>query len=488
MTIKTFSFALTFFLFFQNSISYKLFAQTRHSYTNEVENKIKQVENNLAPWVVDQNNLKFTIEERMAKYNVHGLSIVVIKDYQIEWAKAYGWADVSEKRPVTTKTLFQAGSISKSLNGVGILKLVQDKQLDLYTDINNYLTTWKFPYDSLSKNKKITTANLLSHTGGLSGHGFAGYTNKDEIPSVKDILDGKKPANSEPVRSIYEPGKTAEYSGGGITISQLILTDLTHKTYEDYMWSQVLKPLGMKNSFFTQPPVIDKNLLSTGYFLNGKELVGGKYNIYPEQAAAGLWTNPTDLAKYVIETQLSLKGDSKKVLSQEMTKLRLTPYLDDESALGVFVNVIGNEKYFGHTGGTNGFISEYIGSFENGNGVVVMTNSGNPGISREIINSVALIYKWNNFYNPDVKKSITIPNNILENYVGEYLLNGQTISIIKKQNELWLNNAIKSKIYFTTDIDFYITEKKAEYKFTKDLNGVINGFIDKNNREAKRIK
>jgi len=491
MTIKAFPFVRTFlllFLFFQNSIPCKLFAQTKHSYTNEVENKIKQVESNLSPWAVDQNNLKFTIEERMAKYNIHGLSIVIIKDYQIEWAKAYGRADVAEKRPVTTETLFQAGSISKSLNGVGILKLVQDKKLDLYSDINNYLTTWKFPYDSLSKNKIITPANLLSHTGGLGVHGFAGYTSKHPIPSIKDILDGKNPANSEPVRSIYEAGKTAEYSGGGIIISQLILTDITHKKYEDYMWRNILRPLRMKKSFFRQPAAKDKNLISTGYSLDGKELVGGKYNVYPEQAAAGLWTNSTDLAKYIIETQLSLKGKSKKVLSQEMTKLRLTPYIDDESALGVFVNVKGNEKYFGHTGGTSGFISEYIGSFENGNGVVVMTNSGNPGISSEIINSVAVVYKWNNFYSPDVKRSITLPNDILENYVGEYLLNGQSIFIVKKQNELWLNSAIQSKMYFTTNSDFYITEKQTDYKFTKGLNGDVDGFTDKNNRKAKRIK
>jgi len=491
MTIKAFHLvrtSLLFFLLFQNSISCQTFAQTKHPYTNEVENKIKQVENNLAPWAVDQNNLRFTIADRMANYNIHGLSIVMIKDYKIEWVKAYGWADVTAKRPVTTETLFQAGSISKSLNGVGILKLVQDKELDLYTDINNYLTTWRFPYDSLSKNKIITTANLLSHTGGLGVHGFAGYTSKDPMPSIKEILDGKNPANSEAVRSTDEPGKTAEYSGGGIIISQLILTDITHEKYEDYMWRNVLRPLGMKNSFFTQPAAKYRNLIATGYSLDGKELLGGKYNIYPELAAAGLWTTPTDLAKYIIETQLSLKGKSNKVLSQELTKLRLTPYIDNESALGVFVTIKGTDKYFGHTGGTSGFISEYIGSFENGNGVVVMTNSGNPGISSEIINSVAEVYKWNNFYNPDVKKSITLPNDILENYVGEYSLNGQSIFIVKKQNELWLSSAIQSKMYFTNNSDFYITEKQADYKFTKGLNGAIDGFTDKYNRKAKRIK
>ncbi|MEO6229569.1 MAG: hypothetical protein ABIP10_05540, partial [Ferruginibacter sp.] len=106
----------------------------------------------------------------------------------------------------------------------------------------------------------------------------------------------------------------------------------------------------MSNSFYTQPPPADKeNLLATGYYNDGKE-VKGKYHIYPEEAAAGLWTNPTDLAKYIIETQLSLQGKSNKVLSPETTRLRLTPYIDSSASLGVFIIKKGNEKYFNHDG------------------------------------------------------------------------------------------------------------------------------------------
>ncbi|PSL44243.1 CubicO group peptidase (beta-lactamase class C family) [Chitinophaga niastensis] len=489
MTLKTFPFILSALLFFQNSISSKLFAQTESPISKELEDKIKQVENNLVPWVKDQDSLKFSIKDRMAKYNINGLSIVVIKNYKIEWAKGYGWANVEKKQPVTTKTLFQAGSISKSLNGVGILKLVQDKKLDLNVDINNYLITWKFPYDSLSKNKKITIANLLSHTAGLSVHGYGGYMKDENIPSIYDILDGRKPANSEAVHSIYEPGKISEYSGGGITISQLILTDITRKKYEDYMWSQVLKPMGMTQSFFNQPPPESKkNLLASGYLSDGKEMVEGNYNIYPEKAAAGLWTNPTDLGKYVIETQLSLKGKSNKVLSQEITKLRLTPYIDHESGLGVFIKQKGDEKYFTHSGGTKGFICEYIGSFENGNGVVVMTNSGNPGISTEIINSVSIVYEWTGFYNPTIKKTISLSDAVMQKYIGEYMWHGKSVSILKEQNELWLNAPVKSKLYFTSDYDFYINEKEMDYKFIEDSNGFVNGFNDTNNIKVEKIK
>ncbi|QNK64093.1 beta-lactamase family protein [Pedobacter sp. PAMC26386] len=486
---KILPFILTALLFFQNSISSKLFAQSEHPSSKKLEDKIKQVENNLVPWARNQDIIKYSIQDRMAMYNINGLSIVVIKNYKIEWAKGYGWANVEKKQPVTAKTLFQAGSISKSLNGVGILKLFQDKKIDLNVDINNYLITWKFPYDSLSKNKKITIANLLSHTAGLSGHGFGGYTKGKKIPSIYDILDGTKPANSEAVRSIYEPGKIAEYSGGGITISQLIVTDITKRKYEDYMWSQVLKPMGMTQSFFNQPPPESKErLLASGYLFDGKEMVEGNYNIYPEKAAAGLWSNPTDLGKYVIETQLSLNGKSNKVLSQEITKLRLTPYVDDESALGVFIKQRGDEKYFTHSGGTKGFICEYIGSFENGNGVVIMTNSGNPGISGEIFNSVSIVYDWKGFYKPTIKKTISLPDTVMQKYIGEYMWYGKPVSIVKEQNELWLNAPVKSKLFFTSDRDFYFNEKEMDYKFTSDLNGLINGFTDTNNRKVEKIK
>ncbi|AYM99110.1 serine hydrolase domain-containing protein [Chryseobacterium sp. 3008163] len=465
------------------------FGQNANTYSKEIQDKIKQVENNLVPWAMAQDSLKFSLEERMVQYKIPGLSIAVIKDYKIEWVKSYGWADIAQHRPVTTETLFQAASLSKSLNGVGVLKLVQDKKINLNDDINNYLKTWKFPYDSLSNNKKITTANLLSHTAGLTVHGFKGYPEGDSIPTLSEILDGKSPANSLAVRSMYEPGKKVEYSGGGTTISQLIVTDITQQKYEDYMWLQVLKPMGMNNSFFTQPPPPDKqNLLATGYNRYGEEMKEGKYNIYPEKAAAGLWTNPTDLAKYIIETQLSFQGKSGKVLSPEMTRLRLTPYLDSINAFGVYINKKGNEKYFQHSGSNEGFVCQYRGSLEYGNGVVVMVNSDNLGILNEIINSVAIVYKWADFYNPAVKKTITLTDDILKNYVGTYLLDGDTVSIVKKENGLWLNSSIQSKMYFTTELDFYITENKADYKFSKNLNGIINGYTVNGNKKAIRIK
>lgn len=483
-----------FLVFLCQGLFTTLFAQEK-KYAPEIELKIKEVENNLGFWIRIEGEPNLTLKDRMKFYHVNGVSIAIIKDYKIEWARGYGWADSTEQRRVTTGTLFQAGSISKSLNGVGVLKMAQDKRLNLYADINDYLTTWKFPYDSLSKSKKITLANLLSHTAGLSVHGFPGYERGDTIPTLIQVLNGETPANTAAVRSAFEPGLKHEYSGGGTTISQLIVQDITGKPYDEFMWKNVLKPMGMKNSFYTQPPPGDKQkLLASGYYNDGKE-VKGKYHIYPEQAAAGLWTNPTDLAHYIIETQLALQGKSNKVLSQGTTKLRLSPYIDKSAALGVFIIKRGEQTFFQHSGSDEGFVSQYYGSMEGGNGVVVMVNSDNVAITEEVLNSVATVYGWKGFYNPLQRpKIIAVPQDILENYVGEYKF--------KAEDKFYIKISFKNGRFFYSEPgwdgfelfagaenDFFSRENPVGITFIKDAAGkVIELEYHNRSRNEKFIK
>ncbi len=479
---------LIIFACFQVGVS---LGQTVKNYSKEIEAKIKQVESNLTGAVQIENipPTKWTIAERMKFYHANGISITVIKDYKIEWTKSYGWADSSEQRPVTPVIRFQAGSNSKSLNAIGILKLVQDGKINLNEDINKYLKSWKFPYDSLSKGKKITVANLLSHTAGITIHGFPGYEKGDTIPTLTQILDGQKPANTQAVRSIFEPSLKYQYSGGGTTISQLIVQDVTGQPYDEYMWKNVLKPMGMTNSSYTQPPIkkIEK-FLATGYYNDGKP-VKGKYHIYPEQAAAGLWTTSNDLAKYVIETQLALVGKSQKVLNREMTTLRLTPYLDSLSAFGVFILNNGGVKYFKHGGVDEGFVSQYVGSFEGGNGVVVMTNTYNTLLFDEIIYSFATTYNWKN-YSPEVRKTVTLPDALIENFIGKYQLDKQNLSILKKTDGIYLEdltNKTSWKVYFTDNSNFFVLENRIKYSFEFDKNNkVIN--LKGNNRIFRKLE
>jgi CubicO group peptidase (beta-lactamase class C family) len=399
-----------------------------HSQQSNLQDRIKAVENNLAPDMIFGDTVpELNLLKQMEAYGINGLSIAVIKDYKLDWAKGYGWADREEKRPVTINTRFQAASISKSINSLALLKLVQQKKIEPDTDIIKYLKSWKFPYDSLSKDKKINLVNLLSHTAGISVHGFRGYTIMEERPTVLQILDGTKPANSKPVRSLFEPGLKFQYAGGGTTITQLLLTDITGKRYEEYMQQHVLKPVGMSKSFFTQPPAAATPELATAD-TNGKA-IDGKYPVYPEQAAAGLWTTPSDLSKYIIETQLAYKNKSAKVLNQALTQKRLTPYIDSNAALGVFIVKKGDDRYFNHNGGNEGFLCTSYGSIEGGNGVVIMINGDKYSIIPEVLNSVARVYGWKDFYKPVFKPVYYPSKDTLAKYVGKYLLFKDTIAI-----------------------------------------------------------
>ncbi|MET3978653.1 CubicO group peptidase (beta-lactamase class C family) [Mucilaginibacter sp. UYP25] len=443
---------------------------------DSVQKNINLVEKNLVGLIQTEGDGPWTIQDRMVHYKVNGISIAVIRNYKMEWTKGYGFADATRKVPVTDKTLFQAASISKSLNGVGILKLVQDGKLDPDRDINQYLTTWKFPYDTVAKGKIINTKNLLSHTAGLTVHGFEGYSTKDTLPTIVQILNGKKPANSDPVRSMFAPGLRSEYSGGGITVSQLMLMDISRQPYDQFMYQNVLKPLGMVSSTYAQPPVdVKPELLAKGYRGDGSEMKS-KYNVYPEQAAAGLWTNPADLSKYIIETQLALQGKSSKVLNQANTKLRLTPYMDKSAALGVFINDMDGTKYFEHGGANEGFRCQYFGSLEGGNGVVVMVNSDDGAIMNEIINSVAKVYNFKGLYHSKVYKEVAVDSTILQTYVGKYEMNpGRILSITRDGNKLYAQATGQGKldIFAEAQNKFFLKTVPVEIEFIKNDKGAV---------------
>ena len=367
-------------------------------YSAETRKRIQDVENKLISRQATSDTTRWSLSERMDHYKVPAVSIAVIENYKIDWVKSYGWADKENKIPATTQTLFQAASISKSINAIGILNWVKANDIDLHADINTYLNSWQFKYGKKANGKKISLANLLSHTAGLSYDGFFGYEPWQPLPTIEQILMGKKPANSKKVKSICEPDKQFNYSGGGTLISQLMLSENIGIPYDNYMKEKVLNILGMTNSFFTQPP--PENVpLATSHWMSGTPLEG-EFHIYPELAAAGLWTNPTDLGHFIIEIQKSLLGRSNLLLSQEATKEMLTPYLKDEipglgyTCFGFFITKINGKSYFSHGGNVEGSNCYYFGSMEDGKGLVIMTNSENFNIIPEIIQSVGKVYKW----------------------------------------------------------------------------------------------
>lgn len=334
------------------------------------------------------------LQELMELYKVPGLSIAVIDDYQIIWAKAYGVTDAGSHTPVTTKTLFQAGSISKPVAATGALHLVEQGKLSLDENVNQKLKTWKVPENEFTKTEKVTLRRLMSHTAGLTVHGFPGYDVDEPLPTLVQIFDGEKPANTPPIRVDFVPGTKERYSGGGITIEQQLMIDVTGKPFPDLMREVVLEKIGMNDSSYKQPlPPNRAGLTAGGTYRDGKS-VHGRWHIYPEMAAAGLWTTPTDLSAFVIEIALSKHQKANHVLSEKMTNEMLTPVMD-EAGLGFFLDKE-NPGQFGHGGADEGFQALLTMNAETGKGLAIMANSDNGiAVAGLVLRSVAKEYAWN---------------------------------------------------------------------------------------------
>jgi len=405
-----------------NIVQLCAFAQTT------TDTQIKGVEQGLLPVVLIKGDPSWSIAERMKFHKAPALSVAVIKDFKIEWAKAYGLKDLETGEPATTETLFQAGSISKSVNAMVAMKKVDQGRISLDEDINAKLTSWKLPDNEFTAKKKVTLRNLLSHTAGTTVHGFPGYAVTEKVPTLQQILDGTAPANTAAVRVDFEPGSRFRYSGGGTTVSQLALMDIEKKPYPDIAKETVLAPLGMSNSTYSQPLPPDwRKKAATGYRSNGLE-VTGKIHVYPEMAAAGLWTTPTDLAKFAIELQLSLAGKSNKVLTKQSVETMTTSYKDDVG-LGFFIERHGNALYFGHGGADEGFRAELVVSRDKGYGVAVMVNSDNGQILREVIRGVAREYGWDEFL-PAPVEIISLDASKVADFAGRFQVNPDRVLTI----------------------------------------------------------
>jgi CubicO group peptidase (beta-lactamase class C family) len=438
-----------------------------------VEPQIKRVEQGLLPPVLIKGDAAWSIEERMKHWKVPGLSIAVVKDFKVEWVRSYGVKDIDTKEPATTETLFQAGSISKPVAAMVALRRVQDGKISLDENINNKLLTWKLPDNEFTANKKVTLANLLSHTAGLTVHGFPGYAVGEKIPTLPQVLDGTEPANTAAVRVNMEPGTRFRYSGGGTTIAQLTIMDIEKKQFPDIARETVLGPLNMTNSTYSQPLPDDWRKKSASGHRGDGALVKGKIHIYPEMAAAGLWTTPTDLARFAIEVQLSYAGRSNKVLSKELTEKMVTPFME-QVGLGFFIDKRGNAIYFGHDGADEGFRATLLMNREKGYGAVVMVNSDNGQIMGEVVRSIARTYNWDEFL-PLVNEIVSVEAAKLDEYTGRFQVNPDRIlTITREEGKLIAQPTadLKFELLAIAEGTFIRRDQNIKYTFVKGVAGV----------------
>ena len=330
------------------------------------------------------------------QFNVPGVSIAVIKDFKIDWARGYGTADVEAGTPVTADTMFQAASISKTVAAMTSMRAVQDGRFTLDQDVNTILKSWTLPGGEFTKDRPVTPRGLMSHTSGTGdGFGYPGYAPGAPLPTLAQMADGVPPSNRPRVRLERPPMTGFKYSGGAVSIQELALTDAMGKPLVALARDWVLNPIGMTNSTYEQPlPASREKQAARAHDRMGARM-GDPWHVYPEHAAAGLWTTPTDLAKFLIEVQKTLAGESTKVLSRPMMLEMVTPVGVGPFAVGFTVQKLGEGWYFSHGGSNWGFQCDMIAHRAKGYGVVIMTNGDNGGaLVRELRSRIQQAYQW----------------------------------------------------------------------------------------------
>jgi CubicO group peptidase (beta-lactamase class C family) len=411
----------------------------------------------------------------MAHHHTPGLSIAVIHQDEIEWAQGYGVKEAGKPEPVTADTLFQAGSISKPVAAVAALRLVEAGRLDLDADVNCYLTSWRVPANQ-GWQPKVTLRQLLSHTGGLTVHGFPGYAQGQSTPTSVQVLNGEEPANTPPVRVDILPGVQHRYSGGGTTVVQQILMDLLGKPFPQIVRELVFEPVGMVHSTYEQPlPERYWPSAATAHPKNARPLEG-RWHTYPEMAAAGLWTTASDLARFALELQRARAGRSNKVLSVETVKEMLTPQGEENVGLGVFLEGSGASLRFGHGGWDEGFVAKLTAYQDQGYGAVVMLNS-NQGwpLMEEIVRAIATEYGWPG-YLPSERVPAEIDPETFDAYAGEYELRPDFLLTITRQDDTLLVRAGVQEaiaLYPETETKYFARVIEAEVAFLRDREGAV---------------
>lgn len=346
---------------------------------------------------------QISLTEMMDSRLVPGVSVAVVNDFEIEWAKGYGLAETDTERLVTAETLFQTGSIGKPITAAAVLYFVDEGLLDLDTDISEYLTSWRPPESGYTTTEKVTLRRLLSHTAGITVGGFVGYPPDDPLPTLPQILDGEFPANSPAVRSYAVPGSGWQYSGGGYVIIQQLLEDMTGKSFSQVLEETVFEPLGMTSTFYAAPLPDDfHSQAASAHNRAGRVGPTGKWHDLPEfGSGAGLWSTPSDLARFVIEIMRAYRGESDLILSQPTAELMLRPVVtfpDSEvhQGLGFVVSGTGDNLVVAHSGGNEpGYQAVLIAIPGSGQGVAIMTNSASGSMAyNDILASIISEYQW----------------------------------------------------------------------------------------------
>ena len=427
------------------------------------------------------------LAERMTALKTPGVSVAVINGGVIEWAKGYGVIDTGGNTPVTPQTLFQAASLSKPVAALAALRLVEQGKLALDQDVNERLTSWKVPENEFTKTEKITLRRLLSHSAGLTVSGFPGYSAGASVPALVQVLDGQQPANTAAIRADVVPGTIWRYAGGGYTVMQQLLMDVTGRPFPLLLAEMVLQPIGMKDSTYEQPlPEARRAAAASGHLTTGG-LLPGRYHTYPEMAAAGLWTTPTDLARFLVEIQQALQGRSKVLtpaMAREMVTVQKGSY-----GLGLGLDGSGPSATFGHGGSNAGFKCQMTAFIESGRGAVVMTNGDQGGrLAMEMLRAVAAEYGWPSL-KPRQKTAVTIEPAALAPLAGRYELRpGRVLTVALEGGSLFvIDGPERIELFAESATRFFELVEGYDLEFVKSPDGAVSHLLLNGQQKVPRI-
>jgi CubicO group peptidase (beta-lactamase class C family) len=346
----------------------------------------------------------FTLAERMAEYKIPGVSIALIDDGRVAWAKGYGSRMAGQDAPVDTGALFEAASTTKMLTAAAALRFVDQGRLDLDRDVNTYLRSWRVPDNALTREHAVTLRLLLTHRAGLNGPEGGFSWDDDTVPTLVQVLKGEPPAGNKPAVVQTAPGGDWRYSNFGYVVIQLLLEDVAGKPFPQIVHETIFKPLAMESSTLAyplEPPLDAKEALP--HDAEGKTSAAV---LHPTAVAqGGLITTPSDLARFAVELMHAYQGKSSRLLSQAMARLMFQKEMDLDpnllgfpmgEGLGVFLQGTGRGLSFLHPGDNFPGASCWLVGFPAlGKGAVIMTNGAKGNLlAMELLSAIAREYRW----------------------------------------------------------------------------------------------
>ena len=425
------------------------------------DDKIAAIEQGLRPALgaKGEPGPVWTLAERMAHHRVPAISIAVAIDGELAWARAYGVAQAGGGEAVDTDTLFQAASLSKPVAALAALTLVDEGRVDLDAPVNDYLSSWKIPKNAFIEQRPVTLRHLLSHRAGTTVHGFRGYDIAGVYPSSEQVLTGEAPANTRPIVVDKVPGEGRRYSGGGYQVVQLLIEDVATTPFADYVTSHVLEPAGLSLSNYDY--VQSGSNVARGHRGKASQAMAGHgYYAYPEMAAAGLWTTPSELVLLGGKVA-DARQNSAGLVSDELAN-QLVPDSADDPGLGFGLNAPGDGIVFVHNGHNPGYSARWFNYADGRASVAILTNSDTGGdLIREVASAIGHVYGWRQDAFEE-RETIALSSGWQDEVSGGYAFDREAASPIVQieveDGKLWIEGELaeRSPFYATSRTEFFI--------------------------------